>query len=56
MNHAEAIRIRFDPVRVSYGQLLKVFFAIAHDPTQLNRQGKVQKLRTYFRDRLKSRS
>jgi peptide-methionine (S)-S-oxide reductase len=38
-DHAEAIRIRFDPARVSYGQLLKVFFAIAHDPTQLNRQG-----------------
>ena len=38
-DHAEAIRIRFDPRRISYGQLLKVFFAVAHDPTQLNRQG-----------------
>jgi peptide-methionine (S)-S-oxide reductase len=37
--HAEAIRIRFDPRRVSYGDLLKVFFSVAHDPTQLNRQG-----------------
>ena len=37
--HAEAISIRFDPRRISYGQLLKVFFAVAHDPTQLNRQG-----------------
>jgi peptide-methionine (S)-S-oxide reductase len=37
--HAEAIRIRFDPRRISYGALLKVFFAVAHDPTQVNRQG-----------------
>lgn len=38
-NHAEAVRIRFDPARVSYGQLLKVFFSVAHDPTQKDRQG-----------------
>lgn len=37
--HAEAIRIVYDPSKVSYGQLLKAFFFIAHDPTQLNRQG-----------------
>lgn len=37
--HAEAIEITYDPAQVSYGQLLKVFFAVAHDPTQLNRQG-----------------
>ncbi|HEX2645350.1 MAG TPA: peptide-methionine (S)-S-oxide reductase MsrA [Thermoanaerobaculia bacterium] len=37
--HAEAIEIHYDPSRVSYGQLLKVFFSVAHDPTQLNRQG-----------------
>ena len=37
--HAEAIAIRFDPHRIRYGQLLKVFFAIAHDPTQVDRQG-----------------
>jgi peptide-methionine (S)-S-oxide reductase len=37
--HAEAIRLRYDPARVSYGQLLKLFFSVAHDPTQLNRQG-----------------
>ncbi len=38
-DHAEVIRVRFDANRISYGQILKVFFAIAHDPTQLNRQG-----------------
>ncbi len=37
--HAEAIRITYDPKRVSFGRLLQVFFAVAHDPTQLNRQG-----------------
>jgi len=37
--HAEAIEIVFDPVRVQLGEILKIFFAIAHDPTQLNRQG-----------------
>jgi peptide-methionine (S)-S-oxide reductase len=37
--HAEAIRITHDPAKLSYGTLLKVFFATAHDPTQLNRQG-----------------
>lgn len=37
--HAEAVRIRFDPSVVSYGRLLKVFFSVAHDPTQLDRQG-----------------
>lgn len=38
-NHAEAIEITYDTKRISYGQLLKVFFAAAHDPTQLNKQG-----------------
>ena len=37
--HAEAGRVRFDPAQVSYSQLLQVFFGVAHDPTQLNRQG-----------------
>ncbi|HMF89678.1 MAG TPA: peptide-methionine (S)-S-oxide reductase MsrA [Candidatus Angelobacter sp.] len=37
--HAESVKIVYDPSQISYGQLLKVFFAVAHDPTQLNRQG-----------------
>ncbi|HYN03297.1 MAG TPA: peptide-methionine (S)-S-oxide reductase MsrA [Vicinamibacteria bacterium] len=37
--HAESIEIAYDPQRVTYGQLLRVFFAVAHDPTQLDRQG-----------------
>lgn len=37
--HAEVIRIVYDPARIGFGQLLKVFFAVAHDPTQKNRQG-----------------
>ncbi len=37
--HAEAVRITYDPSQISYGRLLTVFFAVAHDPTQLNRQG-----------------
>ncbi|MEO8678647.1 MAG: peptide-methionine (S)-S-oxide reductase MsrA [Vicinamibacterales bacterium] len=38
-DHAEVIRVRFDPARITLGQILKVFFAVAHDPTELNRQG-----------------
>jgi peptide-methionine (S)-S-oxide reductase len=37
--HAESVRIRFNPAHVSYQQLLQVFFSVAHDPTELNRQG-----------------
>ena len=37
--HAESVEITFDPSQISYGQLLKVYFSVAHDPTQLNRQG-----------------
>jgi peptide-methionine (S)-S-oxide reductase len=37
--HAEAVRITYDPARVSYGQLLQIYFTVAHDPTQVNRQG-----------------
>jgi peptide-methionine (S)-S-oxide reductase len=37
--HAESVEITYEPAKISYGQLLKVFFAVAHDPTQKNRQG-----------------
>jgi peptide-methionine (S)-S-oxide reductase len=37
--HAESVEVTFDPRQVTYGQLLHVFFSVAHDPTQLNRQG-----------------
>ena len=37
--HAEVVRITYDPGRISYARLLQVFFSVAHDPTQLNRQG-----------------
>jgi peptide-methionine (S)-S-oxide reductase len=37
--HAESVQVTFDPNVVSYGEILRVFFAVAHDPTQLNRQG-----------------
>ena len=37
--HAEAVEVTYDPSRTTYGQILKVFFSIAHDPTQLDRQG-----------------
>jgi peptide-methionine (S)-S-oxide reductase len=37
--HAESVKIVFDPARISYGTLLRVFFSAVHDPTQLNRQG-----------------
>jgi peptide-methionine (S)-S-oxide reductase len=38
-DHAESVEVGYDPSRITYGQILKVFFSIAHDPTQLNRQG-----------------
>jgi peptide-methionine (S)-S-oxide reductase len=37
--HAEAVQVRFDPSKLSYGQVLKLFFSVAHDPTTMNRQG-----------------
>ena len=37
--HAESVQITFDPSKITYGTLLRIFFSVAHDPTQLNRQG-----------------
>jgi peptide-methionine (S)-S-oxide reductase len=37
--HAESVKVVFDPAQVSYAQLMRIFFSVAHDPTQLNRQG-----------------
>ncbi|HSB10133.1 MAG TPA: peptide-methionine (S)-S-oxide reductase MsrA [Blastocatellia bacterium] len=37
--HAESVRIKYDPSQISFGQLLKVFFSVAHDPTEVNQQG-----------------
>ena len=37
--HAESVKITYDPSQITYGQLLKIYFAVAHDPTELNRQG-----------------
>jgi len=37
--HAEAVRVTFDPRRISYGRILQIYFSVAHDPTELNRQG-----------------
>ena len=37
--HAESVQVVFDPKKVSYGHLLQIYFSVAHDPTQLNRQG-----------------
>jgi peptide-methionine (S)-S-oxide reductase len=38
-HHAEAIRITYNPAKITYGTLLRIYFSVAHDPTQLNRQG-----------------
>jgi peptide-methionine (S)-S-oxide reductase len=37
--HAESVEVKYDPKRITYGKLLQIFFSVAHDPTQLNRQG-----------------
>ena len=37
--HAESVKVVYDPSKITYGELLKIFFSVAHDPTQLNRQG-----------------
>jgi peptide-methionine (S)-S-oxide reductase len=38
-SHAESVKVVYDPARISYGTLLRIFFSVVHDPTQLNRQG-----------------
>lgn len=38
-DHAESVEVRYDPAKMTYGQILKVFFSVAHDPTQRDRQG-----------------
>lgn len=38
-DHAESVKITYDPTQISYGKLLKIYFSVAHDPTQVNRQG-----------------
>src|SRR5471030_913213 len=38
-HHAEAVKVTFDPSKISYGKLLQIYFSVAHDPTELNRQG-----------------
>src|SRR5580658_3497735 len=37
--HAESVEVTYDPAQITYGQLLRIYFSVAHDPTQLNRQG-----------------
>lgn len=37
--HAEAVKITYDPKKISYGKLMQIYFSVAHDPTELNRQG-----------------
>lgn len=37
--HAESVKVVYDPSKITYGQLLRIFFSVAHDPTELNRQG-----------------
>ena len=37
--HAESVQVKYDPKKISYGKILQIFFSVAHDPTQLNRQG-----------------
>lgn len=37
--HAESVKVTFDPAKISYGRILQIYFSVAHDPTQLNRQG-----------------
>ena len=37
--HAESVKVEYDPAKITYGQLLRIFFSVAHDPTELNRQG-----------------
>ena len=46
--HAESVQVTFDPKQITYGQILQVFFSVAHDPTELNRQGRYDRLTDTF--------
>ena len=50
--HAESVQVVFDPSKITYGQLLRIFFSVAHDPTELNRQGPDVGTLVSFRDLL----
>ena len=54
--HAESVRVEYDPSQITYGQLLRGFFSVVHDPTQLNRQGPMWGLRIVPRSSTRARS
>ena len=54
--HAESIQIHYNPAQITYGQLLKVFFAVAHDPTTLNYRGRIMATNTGPRSSIAAKS